>query len=81
MSKKHTIIMMACCLIAMGAAAAVLIFKVPVNNVFIVLMFLLCPLSHILMMGMMGHGNHEDHEHKHEIIDAVTITPKSQRDV
>jgi len=69
MSKKHTLIMMACCLIALGAAAAVFLFNVPVNNVFIILMFLLCPLSHLLMMRMTlapapraGVGR-EGHEH------------------
>lgn len=62
MSKKHTLIMMSCCLIALGAAAAVFLFKVPVNNVFIILMFLLCPLSHLLMMGSMGREGHEHHQ-------------------
>ncbi|KAF0112022.1 MAG: Uncharacterized protein FD147_536 [Chloroflexi bacterium] len=62
MSKKHGLIMIACCVIAMGAAVAVFFFKVPANNVFIILLFLLCPLSHVLMMGMMGRGNHEHHE-------------------
>ena len=62
MSKKHTFIMMACCLIALGAAAAVFLFKVPVNNVFIILMFLLCHLSHLLMMGTMGREGHEHHQ-------------------
>jgi hypothetical protein len=47
MSKKHALIMGACGLIALGAAAAVLLFKVPINNVFIILMVLLCPLSHL----------------------------------
>ncbi len=62
MSKKHALIMVACCLIALGAAAAVLLFKVPFNNVFIILMVLLCPLSHLLMMGTMKHGEHEHHQ-------------------
>lgn len=62
MSKKHSLIMVACCVLAMGALAAVLIFKVPVNNVFIVLMILICPLSHFLLMGMMGHGEHDHHQ-------------------
>lgn len=62
MSKKHGLIMVACCFIAMGALAAVLLFKVPVNNVFVVLMILICPLSHFLMMGLMGHGEHDHHQ-------------------
>lgn len=73
MSKKHTLIMMACCLVALGAAAAVFLFKVPVNNVFIILMFLLCPLSHLLMMGMMGREGHEHHQPSEK---SPVITPK-----
>jgi hypothetical protein len=65
MSKKHGLIMLACCLIPLGAAAAVFLFKVPFNNVFIVLMFLLCPLSHFLMMGMMKKDG-LDHHHTSE---------------
>lgn len=62
MSKKHTLIMMACCVIGMGAVAAVFLFKVPVNNVLFALMLMICPLSHFLMMGMMG-KNHDQHQH------------------
>ena len=79
MSKKHTIIMMVCSLIALGTAAAVFIFKVPINNIFFFLLILVCPLSHFLMMGMMGHGNHDNHSHM-ETIDANSINPKSSRD-
>jgi hypothetical protein len=63
MSKKHTILMIACCLIGMGAVVAVSVFKIPVNRVVLGLMLLLCPLSHILMMSMMGHKDHEEHDH------------------
>jgi hypothetical protein len=65
--------MMSCCLIALSAVAAVFLFKVPVNNMFIILMFLLCPLSHILMMGMKGHDKHEGHEH-HQISEKNPVT-------
>lgn len=57
MSKKHTILMLLCCLIGMGAAAAILFFGVPVNRVFTGLMILLCPLSHLLMMKFMMKGH------------------------
>lgn len=63
MSKKHVLIMLACCLIPLGFVAAILIFKMPVNNALLFLMVLLCPLSHILMMGKMGHGDRAGHEH------------------
>ena len=78
MSKKHGLIMIACCLIPLGAAAMVFLFKLPVNNVFIILMFLMCPLSHFLMM---GHGHTEEHEHQPITIDSTNIAPKSTREV
>ena len=65
MSKKHTILMLLCCLIGMGSAAAILFFNVPVNRVFTGLMILLCPLSHLLMMKFMMKGHDhgaDDHQ-------------------
>jgi len=59
MSKKHTILMLLCCVVGMGAAAAIFFFGIPVNRVFTALLILLCPLSHLLMMKFMmnGHGH------------------------
>lgn len=69
MSKTHKILMLACCLIGLGAAAAIWLFKIPGKSVFITLLLLLCPLSHLLMMKFMGH-DHESHVHdKHQVID------------
>ena len=62
MSKKHTLLMVACCVIGMGAVAAIFLFKLPVNSVLVGLMLLVCPLSHLLMMGAMGKQGHEHHE-------------------
>ena len=62
MSKKHGLIMIACCLIALGAAMAVFLFKVPANNALIILMFLFCPLSHLMMMGMLSHKGNEHNQ-------------------
>lgn len=62
MSKKMMLLMTACCVIGMGAVAAIFLFRVPVNNVLLGLMLLICPLSHFLMMGMMG-KDHEQHQH------------------
>jgi hypothetical protein len=58
MSKNHGLLMMAGCVVAMGAAAAVFVFDVPLNKVFTGLLLLLCPLSHLIMMRFMGHGDH-----------------------
>ncbi len=63
MSKKHVLIMIACCLIPLAAVIAIFLFKIPVSKVFLFGLFLLCPLSHFFMMGTMGHGDHEGHEH------------------
>lgn len=69
MSKKHTILMVLCCVVGIGAILAVTAFRVPVNNVLLVGLLLLCPLSHILMMGMMGkehnHGSEGMPDHSH----------------
>ena len=61
MSKKHTILMLLCCVVGMGGAAAIFIFGVPVNSVVTAFLILLCPLSHILMMKFMGHGDGHQH--------------------
>lgn len=64
MTKTHKILMIACCLIGLGAAVAIFVFKVSTSSVVLGLMLLLCPLSHILMMRFMGHG-HNSQEEKH----------------
>lgn len=53
--------MMVCCLIPIGALAALFIFNVPLNTVLFAGLILLCPLSHLLMMKFMPHN--EAHEH------------------
>lgn len=73
MSKKHTILMLACCLIGMGSVAAVLLFGIPINKVLFGLMILVCPLSHLLMMRFMGHA---DHDHPNTPVEPVKISPK-----
>ena len=73
MSKKHTLIMLACCLIPIAALVAIFMFKIAVSAVVYGVIMLFCPLSHLLMMKFIGGHDHQqqnlqDHSH-HTVID------------
>jgi len=61
MSKKHFLIMLACCMLPVAALVLVTFFKIPISTVLFGAMLLACPLSHILMMKFMGH-DHNAHQ-------------------
>ena len=65
MSKKHMLIMLACCLVPVIALGAICLFNLPVNQVIFFLMMLMFPLSHILMMKFMSDDQEHDHSHQH----------------
>ena len=54
--QRHLLLMLVCCLIPVVALAAIYLLRIPVPTVLTYAVFLLCPLSHILMMAFMGRG-------------------------
>jgi len=69
MSKKHTLIMLACCLIPIAALVAIFVFKIAVSSVVYGVIMLFCPLSHLLMMKYMGHDHQQStNEHNHPAV-------------
>lgn len=68
MSKTTSIILAASVVVLAGAAAALFVFKLPLSTVFVGLIVLICPLSHVFMMKYMGHG-HGGGEHNQSVVD------------
>lgn len=56
---RHMLLMIFCCLIPVAALAAIFVLKIPVPQVLTYGLILLCPLSHVLMMGLSGRGQHD----------------------
>ena len=56
---RHMLLMILCCLIPAAALGAVFILKIPVPQVVMYGLVLVCPLSHLLMMGLMGRKQHD----------------------
>ena len=56
---RHMLLMILCCLIPVAAMGAIFVLKIPAPQVLTYGLILLCPLSHVLMMGIMGRGQHD----------------------
>lgn len=68
MTRKHTLIMLICCLVPIAALAVIAVFEIPVNPVVYGIILLACPLSHLLMMKFMvdDHKQQDSLEHSHQ---------------
>jgi len=78
MKKSHMFLMLLCCLIPVIGLTAVYFFKVPLSNVLLYGMLLLCPLSHILMMKFMGHDHSSSEQHSQHQHHSGSVTAPTQ---
>jgi len=65
MSKKHMLIMLACCLVPVIALGAIFLFHLPVNQVVFFLFILIWSPSHILIIKFMADDAGHEHSHHH----------------
>jgi hypothetical protein len=70
MNKKHMLIMIICCLLPIAGFAAVFLFNIPMNTALLVGLALLCPLSHLLMMGQMKHNHGDETQAAHVCVES-----------
>lgn len=59
MTRKHLILMLLGCGLPIVVLAAVFLFQVKLSTPALFALLLLCPLSHLLMLGRHGLGEHQ----------------------
>lgn len=59
LGNRHMLLMILCCLIPVAALGAIFVLKIPAPQILTYGLILLCPLSHVLMMGLMGRQHHD----------------------
>jgi hypothetical protein len=64
MKNHHLVIMVVGCLLPLAVLAAMFLFKLSVNPVLLYGLVLLCPISHLFMMGH-DHGDDPQTVHAH----------------
>ena len=64
MSKKHALLMAACCLIPIGLIVAISALAIPASGLTTIVVALICPAMMLFMMRGMHGGHEEHHEHK-----------------
>jgi len=62
MNKKHLLLMLACCLIPIGAIVAISVLKIPTTGLTPTVIALMCPAMMLLMLFSMRGGHGEQHE-------------------
>lgn len=66
MHRKHLFLMLLGCALPVVALAAILLFQLQLSGVVLFAIILLCPLSHLLMLGGMGQGHGPSEHHAPE---------------
>ena len=64
MTKKHMILMAACCLIPIALIVAIGALAIPTTGLTSILIVLMCPAMMLFMMFGMRHGDEQHHDHQ-----------------
>lgn len=66
MNRKHLLLMIVGCSLPIVALATVFLFQVELSTPLLIALLLLCPLSHLFMLGGHSHGRQQTIPHPHE---------------